>query len=117
MFDDTDQRLLIEKPVEILDDGITRSLRGLGQITLNENDTVNLESVYYKFSVKYRAPDGSYEPTYANTYYGVGGILKLQHDIEPILKPSTEIKTFQMVYLKPNPLKLLKKLETKLIQF
>lgn len=98
MFDETDQRLLIEKPVEILDDGTTRSLRGLAQVTLTENDTLNLESVFYKFTVKQLALDGSFEPTYANTYYGVGGTLKLQHDIEPILKPSTEIKTFQMVY-------------------
>lgn len=98
MFDNTDQRLLIEKPVEILDDGTTRSLRGLAQVTLTENDTLNLESVYYKFAVKRLSPDGSFEPTYANTYYGVGGTLKLNHDIEPVLSPSTEIKTFQMVY-------------------
>jgi len=98
MFDDTDQRLLIEKPVEILDDGATRSLRGLAQVTFAETDTLNLESVYYKFAVKRMATDGSFEPTYANTYYGVGGTLKLEHDVEPVLKPSVEISSFQMVY-------------------
>lgn len=98
MFDDTDQRLLIEKPVEILDDGTTRSLRGLGQVTFAENDTLNLESVYYKFAIKALDNTGSFIPTYASTYYSVGGILKLEHDATPALVPSEEVVHFQRVY-------------------
>lgn len=98
MFDDTDQRLLIEKPVEILDDGVTRSLRGLGLVTLTENDTLHLESVYYKFAVKQLNDSGSFEPTYANTYYTVGGTIRLLHDVEPTLKPTVTVVDFQRYF-------------------
>jgi hypothetical protein len=98
MFDDTNQRLLLEKPVEILDDGTSRNLRGLASVTLNERDTMGLESVYYRFSVKRQSESGSFEPAYANTYYGVGGTIQLLHDLEPILRPTTTVSQFQQYY-------------------
>lgn len=98
MFDSTDQRLLIEKPVEILDDGTTTSLRGLAQVTFNENDTLPLQAVYYNFSVKQLMDQGSYEPTYSDTYYGASGTIRLKQDIEPVLKPTVDVRKFQRVY-------------------
>lgn len=97
MFDETDQRLILEKPVTVLDDGETRATRGLATVTLSEKDTQNLQSVYYKFAVK-AVVDGSYVPTYANTYYGVGGTLRVLHDLEPTLKPTTQVTQFQQYY-------------------
>jgi hypothetical protein len=93
MFDAINQRLLLEKELEVLE--VNTATKGLAQLTLTENDTVNLEKSSYKFSVKLRDTDGTYLPTYANTYYGITGVINLAADTYPVLQPSQEIKTFQ----------------------
>ena len=98
MFGVTDQRILVEKPVEIIDDGVTTAKRGLAQVTFFENDTLGLEAVYYSFSVKHVDSAGSFEPTYSNTYYGASGTIRLRQDVEPVLRPTTTITSFQQVY-------------------
>jgi hypothetical protein len=73
----------------------TLSLRGVGQLTLLESDTVDLETNSYKFSIVYRDPeDGTFLPTYADTYYGIPGTVYLNNDVFPILQPSQEIVSF-----------------------
>ena len=96
MFDALNQRLLIEKPLEVLDDGINTSTRGLALLTLDESDTLDLDRSSYRFVVKALDSDGSYLPTYANTYYDVAGTLHLLNDVMPVLQPSVEIKDFQV---------------------
>jgi hypothetical protein len=99
MFDVTNQRLLLEKNLEILDDGTTLSLRGLAELTLTENDTMDLDVGDYQFSVKYLDPDdNTYLPTYSNTYYGVAGHIKISQDVYPVLQPSQEVSSFQKLY-------------------
>jgi hypothetical protein len=98
MFDALNQRLLIEKQLEVLDDGVTTSTRGLALLTLNESDTLDLDRSSYQFVVKALDSDGSYLPTYANTYYGVAGTLHLLNDVNPVLQPSAEVTTFQESY-------------------
>jgi hypothetical protein len=98
MFDAVDRRLLVEKQIEILDDGATATTRGLGLLTLKESDTLNLPKGYYKFSVKRYNSDGSYEPAYANTYYSVNGTLEILEDVFPVLQPSQEVTNFQPIY-------------------
>ena len=93
MFDAVTQRLLIEKPLEILDEGTT-STRGMALLTLSESDTVDLDKSSYQFSVKVRDTDGTYLPTYSNTYYGVSGTVHLLQDTFPVLQPSQEIVSF-----------------------
>jgi hypothetical protein len=93
MFDVSSQRLLVEKSLEILDQGTT-STRGLALLTLDESDTLDLDKSSYQFSVKMQDTDGTYLPTYANTYYGVSGTLHLLQDTYPILQPSQEIVSF-----------------------
>ena len=98
MFDSNNQRQLISKVVSLIDDGITTSTRGLGLLELNESDTLDLDNGYYKFTVAARDTDGSYTPTYANTYYGISGTLEIRQDSYPVLMPSTEVTSFQSQY-------------------
>jgi hypothetical protein len=98
MFDALNQRLIFEKPLEVLDDGISTSTRGLALLTFEESDTLDLDRSSYQFVVKALDTDGSYLPTYANTYYDVAGTLHLLNDVTPVLQPSVEVTTFQDSY-------------------
>lgn len=95
MFDAIENRQLLQKTVDVLDDGTTLGLRGLAEIVFTENDTVDLNSSSYAFSIVYQDPeDGTFLPAYANTYYGITGIIHVSEDIFPVLKPSQEITAF-----------------------
>ena len=98
MFDSTNNTLLVRKDVEVTDDGVTTSSRGLALLTLTENDTRNLESTYYNFSVTSTDADGADLPTYSNVYYGINGQLRLTHDVFPTPKPTQEITSWQKYY-------------------
>ena len=93
MFDAVNRRLLIEKPLSILDANTTAT-RGLALLTLAESDTIDLDRSSYQFSIKQLDSDGSYTPAYANTYYGVNGTLHILNDIFPVLQPSAEVVSF-----------------------
>lgn len=71
MFDAVNQRLLIEKPLEVLEENT--STKGIALLTLTESDTIDIPKSSYKFTVKLLESDGSYLPTYSNTYYGLAG--------------------------------------------
>lgn len=96
MFDAVNNRLLLEKPLEVLDN--TTSTKGLALLTLTENDTLNLDRSSYNYSIKIRNTDGSYSPTYSNTYYDVSGTLHLKNDVNPALKNSIEVTTFNKTF-------------------
>lgn len=98
LFDSVSQRSLIEKPVSIIDDGTTYSIRGLGEVIFSESDLLSAESTYYKFGVKELDDTGSFVPTYSNTYYGVSGLLEVRHDLYPTLVPSQEVTNFMPFY-------------------
>lgn len=98
LFDTTNQRLLIEKQLTVLDDGTTLATRGLAELVLTESDTLNLDVSDYQFSVKKLDTDGTYLPAYSNTYYGVAGFLKVAQDVYPMLQPSQEVVSFEPVY-------------------
>lgn len=99
MFDAVNNRLLVEKRLTVLDDGTTLSLKGLAELTLTENDTMDLPVTSYQFVIKYKDPaDGTYLPTYSDTYYGVSGQLHLKQDAYPVLQPSQEIISFNRSY-------------------
>jgi hypothetical protein len=96
MFDAITQRLLIEKPLQVLNE--TTGTRGVALLTLTESDTVNLDRTSYHYSVKSLDTDGSYVPAYVNTYYGASGTLYLSNDLYPVLQPSQEITSFLPSY-------------------
>ena len=95
MFDAVNQRLIVEKPLDRLADGVTTSTRGLATLTLLESDTVDLTRSSYQFVIKSLDDTGSYSPAYSNTYYGIAGTLQLQSDAFPVLQPSVEVSAFQ----------------------
>jgi hypothetical protein len=97
MYDAINQRLLIEKELEILDEGTTAT-RGLALLTLTESDTIDLDKSSYTYSVKYADSDGTYLPAYSNTYYDIHGTLHILNDINPVLQPSVEISDLQISY-------------------
>lgn len=96
LFDATNQRLLLEKQLTILDDGTTLATRGLAELVLTESDTLDLEVSDYQFSVKKQDTDGTFLPAYSNTYYGVAGFLKVAQDVYPMLQPSQEVVAFEV---------------------
>jgi hypothetical protein len=96
MFDAIDQRQLVEKRLEVLEENT--ATRGLALLTLSESDTIDLTRTSYKYTVKMQDTDGTYLPTYANTYYGVAGTLHVAQDAFPVLQPSQEITSFQRSY-------------------
>jgi hypothetical protein len=97
MFDAINQRLIVEKNLEVLDEGTT-STKGLALLTLNESDTIDLDRTSYQYSVKLQDTDGSYVPVYSNTYYDVAGTLHLKADTYPVLKDSQSITSFEEVW-------------------
>lgn len=92
MFDAINQRLIVEKELEVLE--VNTATRGLALLTLNESDTLDLDKSSYQYSVKLLDTDGSYTPTYNDTYYGMAGTLQLLNDVFPVLQDSTTISSF-----------------------
>ena len=97
MFDAINQRILLEKRLDVLDTNNT-STKGLALLTLSESDTMYLDRTSYKYSVRLLDSDGSYTPAYSDTYYGVAGTLHLSDDIAPVLKDSTEVTVFNKTW-------------------
>jgi len=97
MFDAINQRQLVQKTLTVLDNGTTAT-RGLTLLEISESDTLNLDDGQYQFTISSLDSDGSYSPTYSNTYYGISGSLELRSDSFPTLKPSYSVGTFQPHY-------------------
>lgn len=94
LFDNTNQRALIEKDITILDTGSTATVyasKGLGEVVLTESDMDACDSVNYTMGIKALDTDGSYVAAYANTYYGVGATVEVRHDLYPTMVPSQEV--------------------------
>ena len=102
LFDAENQRNLVEKDVRILDTSTsttsTSLLKGLGEVVFTESDLNACESAFYRATIKALDTDGSYVPTYANTYYGVGATIEVRHDVYPVLVPSQEVDNFSVYY-------------------
>ena len=100
VFDQENRKLILKKPITVLDDAstTTNALKGLGQITLDSRDTVNIETKTYNFSIVKQETDGTFSPAYSNTYYDVAGILELKEEVFPRLLPSVEIIDFSRIY-------------------
>lgn len=99
MFDAINQRLLLQKNLDVIDDGSTLNLRGVAELTLTESDTIDLDKSSYQYAVTYQDPaDGTSLPAYVNTYYGMAGTVTLDEDVYPVLQPSQEIVSFLRMF-------------------
>lgn len=83
------------KQLEVIDDGVTTSTRGVALLTLTESDTMDVPVQTFNFSITSLDSEGSYVPTYANTYYGVNGTAEIRDDVEPFLTPAIETSSFE----------------------
>ena len=92
MYDVLNKRTVLEKSLEVIE--TNTATRGLALLSLTESDTVDLDKSSYSFSIKQLDTDGTYTPTYANTYYGVAGTAYILDDVYPVLQPSEEITAF-----------------------
>ena len=97
VIDPVDKTLAISKTISILDNNSTTTnvLKGMAEVVFLENELSALETKTYNFSIVGVADDGTAAPAYTNTYYGVSGTLSLKDEVYPVLKPSTEVKSFQ----------------------
>lgn len=98
LYDNTTQRQVIEKIVTILDDGTTYALKGLGEVVLTESELEQCIAPFYTLCVKAQDTDGSFLPTYANTYYTAGATVEIKTQMYPALVPSQEITAFTVTY-------------------
>jgi acetolactate synthase regulatory subunit len=104
MFDAEQNRMVTQKTLEIIDDGVTTATRGLAVLSLTDNDTRQLHNGYYNFSVSLTDSDGSSIPAYSNTYYNIAGVARLTGDLVPVLKDSLETSSFKyFVNRDPEP--------------
>ena len=94
MFDNDNIMPFEPKQLAVIDDGVTTSTRGLALLTLDESDTLDITPKKYTFSITALDTDGSYVPTYANTYYGVAGTAEIREDVEPFLTQSFSTDAF-----------------------
>lgn len=98
MFDIASKQLVTQKPLQIIDDGVTTSTKGLAVLNLIESDTIGLSKSAYNFSITYLDPDdNTVNPAYANTYYGMLGTAYLGNDAYPELKNSQDVTAFNQV--------------------
>jgi hypothetical protein len=95
MFDAEQQRMVLQKTLDIIDDGVSTSTRGVALLELTETDTRNLGTSYYTFGVTLLDNDGANLPAYSNTYYGINGTVRLTHDLWPTLKDNQTVTAFQ----------------------
>lgn len=95
MFDAEQNRVVTQKTLEIIDDGISTATRGLALLSLTDHDTRQLHNGYYNFSVSLTDNDGSSIPAYSNTYYNITGVARLTSDLVPVLKDSLETASFK----------------------
>jgi hypothetical protein len=73
-------------------------LKGAGEVTFTESDTLDMTVGSYRYAIRVVDADGTYLPTYTNTYYGAAGTLELLDNVFPVLQPSQSISVFQKSY-------------------
>lgn len=95
MFDAEQNRMVVQKTLEIVDDGVTTATRGLALLSLTDSDTRNLHNSYYNFSVTLTDADGERLPSYSNTYYDIRGTARLAGDFVPVLSGGLETRSFK----------------------
>ncbi len=95
MFDAEQNRMVVQKTLEVIDDGVTTATRGIALLSLSDNDTRELHNSYYKFSVTLADSDGERLPAYSNTYYSIDGTARLAGDLVPVLNAGIETTSFK----------------------
>jgi hypothetical protein len=83
----------LNKTMTVVDDGSTRSTRGVVTVDLNESDTIDLVSQMYRFSIT-RTVDNKIKPMYVNTYHDACGRIEILDACYAMHEASDEVTTF-----------------------
>ncbi len=95
MFDAEQNRTVVQKTLEIVDDGVSTATRGLAVLSIFDDDTRDLHNGFYNFSITLGDKDGERLPAYSNTYYDIRGTARLAGDFVPVLNPGIETSSFK----------------------
>jgi len=96
LIDSDSGATFLSKQLTVIDDGSTRSTKGVCQITLSESDTASLNSQFYTYSVS-QSNAGSQKAVFTNTYYSAAGDIQLIDAVYAPFSKSTELETFQEI--------------------
>jgi len=93
LIDSENGATFLSKKLTVLDDGSTRSTKGVCQIILSESDTATINSRYYTYSIS-QTSAGSQKPVFTNTYYSAAGDIELVDAVYAPFAKSTTLDTF-----------------------
>lgn len=80
---DSEKNMIVNRDITILDDGSTRSTKGLCKVTLSDNDTLNIKEQYLSYTVYVIDTDGNNVLTYADSHFGSAGTIYLSDEAFP----------------------------------
>ena len=92
VFDENNSKIL-ERACTVTDDGSTTSTKGMFNVSLTENDLLNLNQQYLHYNI-YMSDGTTNTVTYANRNFSSAGVIYLDGDAYPGPKSSIEITNF-----------------------
>jgi hypothetical protein len=92
LFDYVTNQRVLSKPLTILDDGTTRTLKGVAQLELVGNDTVELLSGQYTYAVlEYDLDNNELTPAFIDGASNLNGKVNLVDGVTARYRPSDEL--------------------------
>lgn len=95
-FDD-DKNQVLNKFCTVTDDGSTKESRGMFQVSITENELLNVEQQYLSYNVYIEDDNMQRSLTYANRNFEGAGIIYVDGNAFPGPKQSIEINTFNYI--------------------
>lgn len=95
-FDDQ-QRRIIEKPCEVIDDGSTRATLGNFTVTITDTDLLDIPQQYLKYNVYILDNTGKRNITYTNTDFTSSGIIYVDGQSYPDTKENLVFDNFYKI--------------------
>ena len=100
-FDD-ENNMVMQKDGDILLMDDSSPSRGIFRVVITENDMLNLKDQYLTYNVVFYDEAGQTSLTYADTNFGMNGVIKLSSEAFPGPKPTHSIKEFKPLNSDPQ---------------
>ena len=91
---DEEKDQVLKYEATILDDGSTKSTKGMFYVNITENDLLNLPSQYLTYTVYQRATCDERVVTYANSHFGACGTIYIDDCSHPTIRESITVNNF-----------------------
>lgn len=75
-----DDVLVIEHNGTVVDDGSTKSTKGIFTVTISENDLLNVKDQYLHYAIHLDDANGVSTLTYADSHFGNTGVMKISSE-------------------------------------